>query len=72
MKLYETYLSKIFQEDIDYTNLYDYQSLELDSNITKQDLNILGKYLKKMKQYEEPDNPLDPYKWVYCPGPKIL
>jgi len=70
----ENYLQRI-QEELGYNNPsmpnpYDYQSLELDPNVTKQDLIMLGKQLQKMKDYEEPENPLDPYKWVYCPGPK--
>lgn len=46
-------------------NPYDYQSLELDSNVTNSDLNHLGDYLKKMKKYLDPEMNMDPYIWLY-------
>jgi len=84
MSLIEPYLQHLNEgtneKDSSLPNPYDYQSLELDPKVTKQDLNILGKHLQKMKKYSDPERTLDPMLWLYFgpdyerwygPNPKI-
>ena len=46
-------------------NPYDYQSIDLDPKVTKQDLNILGRWLKKNKKFRDPDKTTDPVEWLF-------
>jgi len=46
-------------------NPYDYQSIELDPKVTKQDLNILGRWLKKNKKFLYPNKTTDPVEWLF-------
>jgi len=83
MSLIEPYLQHLNEgtneKDSSMPNPYDFQSLELDPKVTKQDLSMLGKQLKKMKKYENPEVTLDPFLWLYFgrnskkygPSPKI-
>lgn len=51
-------------------NPYDYQSIDLDPKVTKQDLKILGRWLKKNKRLADPKDPLDPLIWLFYPDYK--
>ena len=46
-------------------NPYDYQSIELDPKVTKQDLKILGRWLKKNKKLADPDITTEPVEWLF-------
>jgi len=69
-KLIESYLNMLNEGDnpqnSSMPNPYDYQSIELDPNVKKEDFNKLGQWLKQSKEMLDPDMPVDPYKWIYC------
>jgi hypothetical protein len=52
-------------KDADIPNPYDYQSIDLDPKVTKQDLNILGRWMKKNKKLLNPKSSLDPVEWLF-------
>jgi len=69
MSLIEPYLQHLSEgrdeRDSSMPNPYDFQSLELDPKVTKQDLNMLGKQLEKMKKHRDPGAITDPFLWLY-------
>jgi len=69
-KLIESYLNMLNEgdnpNDPSMPNPYDYQSVELDPNPRKEDFDNLAQLLKKTKNLQSSDIPLDPYIWLYC------
>ena len=59
-------------KDPDTPNPYDYQSIDLDPKVTKQDLNILGRWLQKNKKLAHPDDPIDPVEWLFYSSAKSM
>ena len=69
MTIIKNYLHKLNEgkdcKDSSLPNPYDYQSLKLDPNVTKSDLKIIGKWLKKHKKFREPKSSSHPVIWLY-------
>jgi len=69
MTIIENYLHKLNEgkdcKDPSLPNPYDYQSLKLDPKVTKQDLKILTKWLKKHKKVLPPGIDTKGRNWLF-------